>query len=76
MFSCKQCINYDVCVEVCPALSQFLDKEQSQEGYSPRHIRRVEIPFSPEQIEYRQVQIFNKKYGRKPLKDDDKCPSL
>ena len=69
MFSCKQCINYDVCVEVCPALNQFLDKEQSQDGYSKRHVRRREIPYSPEQIETRQIELINKKYGKK-------CPLL
>lgn len=57
MFSCKQCINHDVCEEVCPPLeealreqgvykSDYIRPQMSSAKRKDGHGRCREIPFS------------------------------
>ena len=62
---CSDCPTRNECKVICKDLENYLQREKSKDGYSFRHIRRREIPFSPEQIEYRQICILDEKFGIK-----------
>ena len=60
---CNKCKKHKKCVKVCRKLENYLNREQSKEGYSSRWIRAKEIPFSNNYIEDLLIKKFQKRFG-------------
>lgn len=67
---CMDCLNHSKCIKVCRPLELYLQREQSREGYSERHLRRKEIP-TKNIDDMATKRAFQIKYHRTPLKDRD-----
>jgi hypothetical protein len=48
---CNKCTKRKDCKQICKGLNRYLNKIQSQEGYSERHRRRKEIVYDAQGIE-------------------------
>ena len=44
---CAECGQRNSCSSICKDLENYLQREQSKNGYSSRHIRRKEFPIDP-----------------------------
>lgn len=74
---CSTCHKYNTCIKICNKLENYLQREQSKQGYSDRHIRRKEKQFDPFVM---NILVDNPRkgwqkagggYRKKPLKMDD-----
>ena len=59
---CKTCKLQSSCQAICKLLSNHLDKKSYKRGYSARHIRRKEIPYSYEGLLF--LEKLNVRMGK------------
>jgi hypothetical protein len=45
---CNTCKKSKICKEICRKLENYLERLNGKKGYTARHIRRREIPYSPQ----------------------------
>lgn len=70
---CQDCKKRSTCTEICPELSRYLEKKPKDRLYSDRHIRRVEVPYSPEYLdEMLPLQAIERIKGRQRKKSSEK----
>jgi hypothetical protein len=65
---CNDCKKRSTCKEICKELNNYLEREQSKDGYSSRHMRRKEIPHSPEMLEKAELSQIKRIFGSRTPK--------
>lgn len=65
MSFCKSCTTRNTCTKICPKVENYLQREQSKEGYSARHIRRKEIPYDNLGLDVATNETISRVLGRK-----------
>lgn len=64
---CKRCKD-KICLKdgrPCRRVENLLERERAKNGYSARHIRRKEIPYSPQGIDLVSLEAIGNRYGRR-----------
>ena len=62
--TCFKCKDKGFCSVLCRDMENFLEREQSKEGYSSRQIRRKEIPYNSEGIALLEQYDVDKMRGK------------
>ena len=58
--------------KLCREVENWLEREQAKDGYSMRRIRRIEIPYDPQDIDWLSGQrAFKLKYGQTPKEESE-----
>ena len=60
---CQTCKKRSTCTEICKELENYLAREQSKDGYSDRHIRRIEIPYAPDKLDFIAEKAIKRRFG-------------
>ena len=69
---CSKCTKKDTCKEICQPLENYLNRKESDKEllgidrlYTDRHIRRVEIPYEPDNFEqFLPIECINRMRGK------------
>ena len=61
---CQDCKKKATCKKICRPLENYLNRKEGKNGYSSRHIRRKEIPFSNNYIEDLVVKRLQRRMGK------------
>jgi hypothetical protein len=74
---CNRCKN-KICLKSghpCREVENLLERVNAKNGYSARHIRRKEIPYSPQGIDLASLEALGNIRGRRVVtRQDDENP--
>lgn len=62
---CETCTTRNTCTKICPKVENYLQRKSPGDTYSLRHIRRMEIPHSPNMVNGAMSNAISCKLGRK-----------